>query len=215
MKFADNNALINVIDFFSFFVNKNYHFKMIFESSLIDFESIKERLLMNKIDNIVDEMKRIVAYVRIRVIKIDKIMIAQVNKHRKFIKYEIKKYVWLNRRNIKTIKSSNKLNDKYLKFYLITKKKNRVYELKLFENVQIHSMFHFWLLRKNSQNSLSSQQNDSSRSLIFEKNFEWQIDDIVDFKYKRHRLQYRIKWTKFSIHDRRWYYVDNDEFHNV
>ena len=188
---------------------------MIFELNLIDFEFIKKRLLMNKIDNIVDEMKQIVAYAWIWIIKIDKVMIAQVNKHRKFIEYEIKKYVWLNRRNIKTIKSSNKLNDKYLKFYLITKKKNRVYEFEFLENVQIHSMFHFWLLRKNFQNFLSNQQNDHSKSLILEKNFEWQIDDIVDFRYKRHRLQYKVKWTEFSVHDRRWYYVDNDEFRNV
>ena len=90
---------------------------------------------MNKIDNIIDEMKQIVAYVKIRIIEIDKVMIAQINKHRKFIKYEIKKYVWLNRRNIKTIKSLNKLNDKYLKFYLITKKRNLVYELEFLENV--------------------------------------------------------------------------------
>ena len=129
---------------------------MTFEFSLTNFNFIKKRFLMNKVDNIVEKMQRVVKYARVNVINVNKIMIARVNKHRKFIEYEIENYVWLNRRNIKIVKSSNKLNDKYLKFYLITKKRNRIYEFEYFEDMQIHSMFHFWLFCKNHQNSLSN-----------------------------------------------------------
>ena len=48
---------------------------------------------MNKVDNIVKKMKEIMKYARINVMKVNKIMIVQVNKHRKFIEYEIKNYV--------------------------------------------------------------------------------------------------------------------------
>ena len=66
---------------------------MTFDFNLKNFESIKKRFLMNKIDNIVDEMKRIMTYVKKNAIQANKIMTAQVNKHRKLIEYEIKNYV--------------------------------------------------------------------------------------------------------------------------
>lgn len=115
---------------------------MTFEPSLTDPESTKERLLMDKADNIADEMKQIVAYARTRAIEAGKVMTAQANKHRKPIEYEIGEYVWLDRRNIKTTRPSDKLNDKYLGPYLITKKRGRAYELELPEDVQIHPVFH-------------------------------------------------------------------------
>ena len=187
---------------------------MIFDFNLKDFEFIKKRFLMNEIDNIVDEIKRIITYVKKNAIQANKIMIAQVNKHRKSIEYEINNYVWLDRRNIKIVRLSNKLNHKYLEFYSITKKRNQVYELELLETMQIHSIFHFWLLRKNSQNSLSKQQNEFSKSIRLNENSEWQIDNIVDSRYHYHRLQYRVNWTSY-FHDRQWYYVDDDQFINA
>ena len=48
---------------------------MTFDFNLKNFESIKKRFLMNKIDNIVDEMKRIMTYVKKNAIQADKIMI--------------------------------------------------------------------------------------------------------------------------------------------
>ena len=48
---------------------------------------------MNKIDNIVEKMQRIVKYARINIIDVNKIMITRINKYCKFIKYEIEKYV--------------------------------------------------------------------------------------------------------------------------
>ena len=187
---------------------------MTFSLSLKNFEFIKKRFLMNRVDNIVDEMKRIVIYAKENAIQVDKIMIAQVNKHRRSVEFEIKNYVWLDRRNIKIVRLSNKLDHKYLELYLITKKRNQAYELEFFETMQIHSVFHFWLLRKNSQNSLSRQQNESFESIRLDENSEWQIDDIVDSRYRYHRLQYRVNWTSW-LHDRQWYYVDDDQFINV
>ena len=142
-------------------------------------------------------------------------MIARINKIRLSINFEIENYVWLNRRHIKTIRSFDKLNDKKLKSFKIIKKRDIVYELELFDDMHIHLVFHWWLLRKNFKNSLKEQQNDFSKFVIANEMFEWELNDILQFRYRYHRLQYRCKWSSWNSHDRIWYYVDDDEFQNV
>ena len=66
---------------------------MIFELDLIDSISTRERLLLNHIENLATNMKRIVEYARIYVIKINKTIIVRVNKYRKSIKYKIENFV--------------------------------------------------------------------------------------------------------------------------
>ena len=66
---------------------------MIFEFDLIDSISTRERLLLNQVKNIATNMKRNVEYARIHVIKINKIMIARINKYNKSIEYEIENFV--------------------------------------------------------------------------------------------------------------------------
>ena len=48
MKFVDNNNISTITKFISFFINKNYHFRMIFDSNLNDYEIFKKRLLTKK-----------------------------------------------------------------------------------------------------------------------------------------------------------------------
>ena len=95
-------------------------------------------------------------------------------------------------------------------------KREIFYELELFNIMRIHSIFHSWLLRKNSQNSLLEQINESSNSIVLEDNLKWEMNEILNFKTKERikRLQYKVKWANWS-HDRVWYYVDDDQFNNV
>ena len=123
----------------------------------------------HKVDDIVEKMKRIVKFVKAHAMKINKRMIARANANRKLIEYEIKNHVWLNRRNIKIVKLFDKLDDKHLKLYLIIKKENQIYELKFLDIMHIHSIFHFWLFRKDSQNSLLEQINEFLESIILKK----------------------------------------------
>ena len=104
LKFVDNDDFFATIELTFFFVNKKYHSRMIFEFDIINYESIKKRLLTKKIENINTKIKRIINYVKKHVINIVKRIIARVNQYRKFIEFEIKNYVWLNRRNIKIVR---------------------------------------------------------------------------------------------------------------
>ena len=215
IKFANNNDVFAITEFTSFFINKNYHLRMIFDSNLDDYEITKERLLIRQDEFIVEEMNRIIEYVKINAIDVKQKMIARVNRIRFSISFEIEDYVWLNRRHIKTIRSFDKLNDKKLNSFKVIKKRDIAYELKLFDDMHIHSVFHSWLLRKDLKNSLKEQQNDSSKFVIADEMFEWKLNDILQSRYRYHRLQYRCKWSSWNSHDRIWYYVDDDEFQNA
>ena len=66
---------------------------MIFEFDIINYKSIKKRLLTKKIENINTKIKRIINYVKKHVINVVKRIIARVNQYRKFIEFEIKNHV--------------------------------------------------------------------------------------------------------------------------
>ena len=154
MKFVDNNDVFAITKFISFFINKNYHFRMIFDSNLNDYEIIKKRLLIRQSEFIVEKMNRIIKYVKINVVDAKQKMTILINKIRLSINFEIENYVWLNRRHIKTTRSFDKLNDKKLNSFVIIKKRDIVYELELFDDMHIHFVFYSWLLKKNFKNSL-------------------------------------------------------------
>ena len=66
---------------------------MTFEFDIINYESIKKRLLIKKIKNINTKIKRIVNYVKKYFTNVVKRMIVRVNQYRKFIEFEIKNHV--------------------------------------------------------------------------------------------------------------------------
>ena len=152
---------------------------MIFDSNLDDYEITRKRLLIKQSEFIVEKMNRIIEWIKINVVNAKQRMTTRINKSRYSISFEIKNFVWLNRRHIKTVRSFDKLNDKKLNSYFVVKKRDIVYELKLFDDMHIHSIFHFWLLRKDFNDSLKEQHNDFSKLVIADETLEWKLDDIL------------------------------------
>ena len=114
IEFANNNAIFATIELSSFFINKKFHFRMSFSSNFISYVTIKKRFLTVKTKNIIETMQNILNYIRDNAKMIQKRMTIQINKRRKIVKYVENDFVFLNWRNIKIVKSSNKLNDKKL-----------------------------------------------------------------------------------------------------
>jgi len=141
-------------------------------------------------------------------------MMNQVNKHRKKVNYEIELKMFLNEQNIITAKSFKKLNDKMLDSFQITDSVDSFYKLKLSETMHIHNVFHSELLCSVVDDSLPDQKNKLSRSIVINDEDEWEIDDILNFRRYRRRLQYRVKWKNYD-NDLNWYNADDDEFMNA
>ena len=79
-------------------------------------------------------------------VKTQEQMMKQVNKYRKKINYEINSKIFLNERNIVTVRSFKKLNDKMLDSFNMLNSVDFSYKLKLSETMCIHDVFHSELL---------------------------------------------------------------------
>ncbi len=214
IEFVDNNVLSSVIFLIFFFMNKSFHSRMSFDSDIIEYESIRERLQIDQVKNISEQMNKTLIFAREALIKTRKQMMNQANKHRKKINYEIESKMFLNERNIITARSFKKLNDKMLDSFQIIESVDSFYKLKLSETMHIHDVFHSELLHSVVNDSLSDQKNESSKSIVINDEDEWKIDDILNFRRYKKRLQYRVKWKSYD-NDLNWYNADDDEFMNT
>jgi len=214
IEFVDNNALFSVIFSISFFLNKDFHSRMSFELDVIEYESFRERLQTTKVENISEHMNKTLKFARESLVKTRKQMMKQVNKHRKEVDYEIESKMFLNERNIVTARSFKKLDDKMLDSFTNLGLVGSSYKLKLPESMRVHDVFHSDLLRPAADDPLPGQKNEPSGSIVVNDEDEWEIDDILDFRRYRRRLQYRVKWNGYD-NDLNWYNADGDEFMNA
>ncbi len=90
----------------------------------------------------------------------------QVNKHRKKVDYKIKSKMFLNERNIITVRSFKKLNDKMLDSFINLNFIDSSYKLKLSESMHVHDIFHSDLLCSVINQLLSDQKNELSDSIV-------------------------------------------------
>ncbi len=114
IEFINNNILSSVIFLTLFFMNKSFHSRMSFNSDIIEYESTHERLQINRVKNISEQMNKTLIFAREALIKTWEQMMNQANKHKKKVNYKIKSKMFLNEWNIITARSFKKLNDKML-----------------------------------------------------------------------------------------------------
>ncbi len=182
IEFVDNNVLFSVIFLIFFFMNKNFHSHMSFYSDIIEYESTRERLQINQVKNISEQMNKTLIFAREALIKTREQMMNQANKHRKEINYKIESRVFLNERNIITARLFKKLNDKMLNSFQIIDLIDSFYKLKLLKTMRIHDVFHSELLRLVVNDSLSDQNNEFSKSIVINDEDEWKINDKLNFQ---------------------------------
>ncbi len=216
MKFSDNFNTFSTILMISFYFNKDFHSRMSFNSDTTDYKITRQRIETRKINDIVIQMSKLFIFNHQQLKKIKQIIEAQMNKHRRDVIYEVNDQVWLVFENIKITRSCKDLKDKQLDLYSITVKVEIFYYLQLSRSMKhIHSMFSLKYLWSSLNNFLSRQHSESSKLMIIEKNEKyWEVDDILNFKQYRERLQYKIKWIEID-HDDEWYYVNKEKFDDL
>ena len=147
-------------------MNKNFHSHMSFNSDIIEYESIRERLQVNRVKNISEQINKTLIFAHEALIKTRKQMMNQANKHRKKINYKIESKMFLNERNIITARSFKKLDDKILDSFINLDFVDSSYKLKLSKSMHIHDVFHSHLLRSVVNNFLPDQKNEFSDSIV-------------------------------------------------
>ena len=146
IKFVNNNALLALIKIIFFFVNKGFYFRISFSLDFTSYILTRERLQTAKIKVITDSMKKTLRIMTIKAKVAKNTMIMQVNKHRKKVIHKKDDMIFLSSRNIKTIRSVNKLKDKMLSSFRIKKLVDLFYQLKLSSSIKIHDVFYSSLL---------------------------------------------------------------------
>ncbi len=170
IEFVNNNILSSVIFLILFFMNKNFHSCMSFDSDIIEYESTCERLQIDRVKNIFKQMNKTLIFAHEALIKTQEQMMNQANKYRKKVNYKIKSKMFLNERNIVTARLFKKLDDKMLDSFKITDSVDFFYKLKLSDTMCIHDVFHSELLHSAVDDSLSDQKNNSLRSIVVNEN---------------------------------------------
>ncbi len=214
MKFSDNFNIFLITSMIFFYLNKEFHSRMSFDSDTTDYKTTCERLEARKADDIVIQMKELLNFNRQQLKKMKLIIEVQINKHRRNVIYKVNDWVWLSFRNVRTTRLCKDLKDKQLDLYQITDKVSIFYHLHLSVSMKhLHSMFSSKLLQSYSEDSLSEQHSESLRLITIKDDEHWKIDDILNFRRYRDRIQYKVKWTDLDRNDE-WYYVDKEKFND-
>ena len=200
-EFVNNNAISSSIKQSTFFLNKNFHSHISFNSNLIEYEIIQARIEVDKAKNIFEHIKWSLALIKQVLTKVRVIMKKQIDKHWKKMIYKINDMMFLNSRNIMILRSLKKLDDKMLKLFKILIKIKHVYQLKLSLTMKIHLKFASNLLQLDSKNSLNEQQNELSDFIMIDDEDEWKMKNILNFRhYERNkRLQYHVNWKEYNV----------------
>ncbi len=76
-------------------------------------------------------------------------------------------------------------------------------------------MFSSKYLQSSLNDFLSEQNSEFFKSMIIEENEEhWEVNDILNFKQYKERLQYKIKWFEINYDDE-WYYINKEKFNDL
>ncbi len=99
-----------------------------------------------------------------------------------------------------------------LESFKILKKRDSLYKLDLFVEMNIHSVFHISLLRKNFDDFLLEQIISSLSSIMIDDEQKFNVEDIVDSrlmsKALNKRLQYKVRWIEHLFY-RKCYSTEN------
>ena len=142
---------------------------------------IHERFNIVKIRNINDIIQHVLRYMQQNFYKARKIIFRQINKHKNKINYKLNDKIFLFNRNIIINRSFKKFEIKMLKFFSIEKKIEIFYQLQLLNFIKVYDVFHFYLMHKNSNNSLFEQVQKSSESIIIKENKKYKLNNINNF----------------------------------
>jgi len=107
--------------------------------------------------------------------------------------------VWVDGWNWRTARPSRKLENKHHGPYHIARTIGmHAYELDMLATIQKHRTFPVSLLHAAADDPLHGQVVPPPLPVIIEGEEEWEVEEILDSRRTRGRLQYLVKWRGFA-----------------
>jgi len=109
----------------------------------------------------------------------------------------------LNSSHIKTTRPTKKFSERFLgPFEIIGKVSERAFRLRLPDSMsRIHPVFYVGLLENVHKSSISNRHNDPPPQVEIDGEDEYEVEEILDSRIYRRKLQYLAKWTGYGHTD--------------
>jgi hypothetical protein len=194
-EFVYNNTYHSTTQVTPFFANKGYHPILNIDITTARQEVAKEY---------VSDLQQLHSFLQSQIKKANEVTTHYANKKRQaaptFIENDM---VWLSTENLKLRRPMRKLSEKRIGPFKIKKVISRnAMQLDLPTNLQaLYPVFHVSLLEPYRPNPFTSRIQPPPPPIEIDGELEYEVEDIVDYKIKRNKKQYLVKWVGYEGKD--------------
>jgi hypothetical protein len=191
-EFTYNNTKHSATQVTPFFANKGFHPTL--ELSLDSVPSAEAH-------SMVADLKELRIYLQEQLkITIAQYEAATIDRRKKIPPFSVGDEVWLDARNIRTKRTSKKLDHKRLgPFPIIEKVSSHAFRLGLTPSMsKLHNVFHVSLLEPTNKSSIPNRRQDPPPPVEIAGEDEYEVDRIVNSERRRGRVVYLVQWKGYE-----------------
>ena len=183
----------------------------------------KERLSREEARAFAQRIREVIVWAQENLRQAQERQTYQANKHRRVPDFDMGDWVYLSKKNLRTLeRPSQKLDFPNDGPFKILEKVGHSYRLDLPDRIKIHPVLHADRLRKAATNPLPGQREEESAADIIFGYKEWEVKEILASRLYYGKLQYKVRWHGYD-NDGKWYHASNfkgcpqllREFHDV
>ena len=200
-EFAANSWKSETTGMSPFFANYGFHPRLGFEPLI----TVGATAATRDSEALVKSMKDITDYLREESAASQSRYEEQANRSRRPARrYRVGDLVWLDARNIRTLRPQKKLDWKNLGPFPITEVISAfAYRIGLPPSIKIHPVFHVSLLRAAASDPLPGQKQSAPPPVEVDGVEEFEVQEILDSRWERRgrggpRLRYLVQWTSYD-----------------
>uniref|UniRef100_A0A8C5M348 Gypsy retrotransposon integrase-like protein 1 n=1 Tax=Leptobrachium leishanense TaxID=445787 RepID=A0A8C5M348_9ANUR len=197
-EFSYNSQFHDSIKNTPFFVNFGYHPSLLPDlPSMGSVPSVNDRILRlqdchRRLQTIIKETQRT------QKIQADR-------RRRPPPSYQVGQKVWLSTRHLRLSCPTKKLGPKYIGPFTIVIVYSPVHvRLELPPSMKVHPVFHVSLIKPHVADTLFRRPLAPPGPLLVDGEEEYEVEDVLDSRYRRHRLEYLIQWKGYGPEERSW-----------